>query len=242
MSATLKADAAKLPGFVVRWMLTMAVPALLLAASQLTIATALPEMMMYQVAIVLPILAWLLIAYLQFRLLRHHLRRPRLWLVTTVAGGVVGNVVGGFVMLMLRGAVDDAVMAGEAVPDWIYLVYPYVGSALMGLANAAILALAQIACFDEMMGERLPWFGASIVAGILGAFLGALISRYALDAMLMARFFDFLPTHILLSLVPLLIAAVVNMILYGLLTGIWMKRLLIRRAGLQRATLVGQFE
>jgi len=220
----------------------MALPALLLAASQLTIATALPELMMYQVAIALPFIAWLLIAYLQFRLVRYHLRRPRLWQATTIAGGVVGNAVGGVVMLMAQRAVDDAVMGGEEISDWFYAVYPYVQATLMGVANAAILGLAQIACFDETMGERVPWFCASIAAGILGACFGALASHYALGAMVTARFFDFISTPIMLNLLPLLIAAVVNLTLYGLLTGICMKKLLTRRAGLQRADLIGQFE
>jgi hypothetical protein len=243
VSAAVDVGGTKLPNaFVAQWTLTMALPAVLLAASQLTIATTLPELMMYQVAIALPIIAWLLIAYLQFRLVRHHLRRPRLWQATTIAGGVVGNAVGGVMMLMVQRTVDDAVMSGEEISDWFYAVYPYVQAALMGAANAAILGSAQIACFDETMGERVPWFCASIAAGILGACFGALASHYALGVMVTARFFDFISTPIMLNLLPLLIAAVVNLTLYGLLTGLCMKKLLTRRAGLQRADLIGQFE
>ena len=219
----------------------MAAPALLLVAGQLAIATQLPEMLMYQVAMALPFVAWLLIGFLQFRLLRWHLRRPRLWIVATLAGGVVGNAASGFVFLGLRTAMDNSIVDGEAVSAWAD-IFAYAPPVLMAAASAAILGLAQIACFDDTRGEHFPWFCASLVAGILGGGLGALVSHYALQGMITARFFDFLSTPILLGLVPVLIAAVVNMILYGVLTGLCMRWLLIRRAGLQRATLVGQFE
>src|SRR5262245_66653422 len=92
----------------------MAAPALLLAAGQLAIATQLPEMLMYQVAMALPFVAWLLIGFLQFRLLRWHLRRPRLWIVATLAGGGVGHAARGPVFFGARAGVDKSDGGGGA--------------------------------------------------------------------------------------------------------------------------------
>jgi hypothetical protein len=228
--------------FVAQWTLTLALPALLLAACQLSIAVLLTEMLMYLLAMVLPFGAWLLIAHLQFRLLRPHLGRPRLWMVATLAGGGIGNVVGGFALLHSQSVIDTAIMGGEDASAWANSIYPYFPGVYAAIVNAAIVGLAQAACLDSRTGERLPWILGSIAAAMVGACLGVLASRYALQGMATARFFDFLSTPVLFGLLPALIAAIVNLTMYGVFTGISMRRLLIRRARRQQQALVGQFE
>jgi drug/metabolite transporter (DMT)-like permease len=228
--------------FVARWTLTLALPALLLAACQLSIASLLPEVLMYLVAMVLPFGAWLLIAVLQFRLLRSHFRRPRLWMVATLAGGIVGNVAAGFAQLHSQSVIDRAIMGGEDPSAWVDSIYLYVPGVYAAIVNAAIVSMAQIACLNSRMGERLPWFLVSIAGAMFGACLGVVASHYALQGMAAARVFDFLSTPVLFGLIPALIAAIVNLTLYGVFTGLCMKRLLIRRAGLERTTLIRQFE
>jgi hypothetical protein len=163
-------------------------------------------------------------------------------MVATLAGGIVGNVAAGFAQLQSQSVIDNAIMNGEDALAWASSIYPYIPGFHAAIANAAIVSMAQIACLNSRMGERLPWFLVSAAGAMFGACLGVVASHYALQGMATARFFDFLSTPILFGLLPLLIAAVVNLTLYGLLTGICMKKLLTRRARLQRADLIEQFE
>jgi hypothetical protein len=240
VSGMLAPDNTTLPNwFVARWTLTLTLPMVLASAGQVGIATS-GVLTVEEAVVVLLFVAWLLIAFLQFRLLRHHLRRPWLWFAATLAGGVVGNLAGSFVILPVQSAIE-AIVDGEAVSALTHQIFLYLPFVLQALVSAAILALAQIACFDETMGERVPWYCASLGAAILGASLSALAVHYSIQGMEATGFYESAPP-MLQALILVQMATVANFALYGALTGICMKKLLARRAGLHRHDLLGQFE
>ena len=86
----------------------------------------------YKTALLLPIPSWLLIAYLQFRLLRPYFHRSGLWLIATFVGGNLGGFAGGLAQLhtmsMLEMYAYDKVLISDydsvIHSDWIFAIAP----------------------------------------------------------------------------------------------------------------------
>lgn len=234
--------------FIVRWSMTLVLPAMLLALSHLTLYSALPDQQAIQAAIVLPYLAWVLIAFLQFHALRGAFRYRRLWLAMTIVGGAIGHIGGNLVQVLVQTAMDRGLLYGAdfiyaTADNWVVyeMLLPYGPMILGGAANFLILALAQSYCFTETLRERMPWVATSLAAGLLGSAMGVAVWIYSWPFLRYSGLLDFISTPVMFNLVPFLIGFVVNLAICGLLAGICMRILLNRRAAGDRAVLMVQF-
>jgi len=228
--------------FIVFWPFSLVVPWILLTAVRAAIFAIGPEEVAYQAAVLLPILSWLLIAYLQFRLLRPHLRRGRLWLIATFVGGNLGGFIGGLAQIWMAPMVEGFVIGGENMPEWLFLYHPAVSIVAAVPIGTALLGFLQSFCLDDTLGRRLLWPFASVVAGFVGALFG-----YACYFAYGRFMFEFYPEFVfgggLISIViTISVGTIGGMIVYGLLTGIVLRWLLLRGARRQKEALIARFE
>ncbi len=240
----------RLPGFfIARWILTFVLPTVVVALGQLTIYRAIPNGMPLPIAVALPYITWVAIAFLQFLLLRGLFPHRRLWLATTIIGGIIGQIGGTIVQVLVQTAMDRGLLYGAdfryaTVDSWFVneMLMPYGHMVLGSIATFLILSITQSYCFAATMRERLPWIGTSVVAAFSGSLLGVAAFLYTVPAVMFTGILEFIPTPIMFNLVPYLIEIAINFSIVGLMTGACMKALLFRSAALQRSGLVGQFD
>jgi hypothetical protein len=139
--------------------LTLALPALLLVGARVTIAMTvidptLPDELMLPIAAALLFMSWLAIAFLQFRLLKPYLRRPRLWFAATIAGGIVGTVAGASVQILFEHAIDRSVL-NDVIPAWAGLVDTHAPSVIGSFVTAGLLSL-----WPRSGPSKKPWVNA----------------------------------------------------------------------------------
>ncbi len=204
----------------------------------------------FMAALLLPIPIWFLIAYQQYRLIRPHLRRSYLWLFATFVGGNIGVFAGGLTQLQTSAALEHYAYQSAAVSDygrmissdWIFAIAPALSLTAGCLAAAAVLGFLQSFCFGKSLGTALRWFPASVISAIVaglggyGSHWGYLWSMF--EVYPFALTFDAILADLLLSAVGL----TAGMIVYGLLTGAILRRLLIRRAQPRKEALIARFE
>lgn len=236
--------------FVVFWALSLAVPWLLLAIVRSAIFGFAPEDLAYPAAVLLPILCWLLIAFLQFRLLRSYLRRASLWLIATFVGGNLGSFAGGWVQLETMSRLEMYAYSKVLISDynsvihsdWILAAAP-IASIVAGVFVAAtLLGFLQSLCLDDPLGARLLWLFASAVSGIVAAAFG-----YGCYIAYLRIMLEIYPLAVVRAdIIPALIAVAVGMIggtsVYGLLTGAVLRQLLLGGAQRQKEALITRFE
>src|SRR5262245_35948395 len=218
MDETARLGTGRLPGFfVARWTLTLVLPTVVVALGQLTIYRAIPNGMPLQIAIALPYITWVAIACLQFLALRGLFMHRRLWLATTVVGGVIGQIGGTLVQVLVQTAMDRGLLYGVSfrhatMDSWFVneMLMPYGHMVLGSIATFLVLSITQSYCFASTMRERLPWIGTSVVAGFSGSLLGVAAFLYTFPALMFARILEFVPTQVAFNLVPYLIEIIIN--------------------------------
>ena len=237
--------------FVAFWPLSFVVPSLIVTVVRIAIFSFVQEdELAYKTALLLSIPSWLLIAYLQFRLLRPYFHRSGLWLIATVVGGNLGGFAGGLAQLqttsMLEMYANEKVLISdyESVihSDWIFAIAP-IASVIAGvLAGAMILSFLQSLCLDGPLGARLLWLFTSALSGIVAAALG----YGCYWGYFWSMFTIYPPAVVSAGIIPQLITAAVGLICgtiaYGLLTGAILRRLLLRSTRRQKEAMIAQFE
>jgi hypothetical protein len=236
--------------FVAFWPLSFVVPSLLLTFVRIAIFSFSQDDLAYKAAMLLAIPGWLLIAYLQYRLLRPYSRRSRLWLIATFVGGNLGGFAGGLAQLqtmsMLETYANEKVLISDydsvIHSDWIFAIAPTASIVAGVLVAAMILSFFQSLCLGGTLGSRLQWLLASALSGIVAAALG----YGCYWGYFWAMFTIYLPAVVGASIVPQLITVAVGLIcgtfVYGLLTGAVLRRLLLRSAWRQKAAMIARFE
>jgi hypothetical protein len=121
-----------------------------------------------------PAPVWLLIAFLQYRLLRPYLRTAFWWLLATFAGGILGMFVGGPAMIMLMPQGEVLVLNSQSTPEWMFAQFPLLPAAFGGAIAAAVLGLSQALSLDAGFRRGLLWFCLSALGGAVAAFIGGL--------------------------------------------------------------------
>ena len=228
--------------FVVLWPLSFVVPWLFLTIVQSAIFHFAPEEIAFQAVVLQHILTWLLIGCLQSRLLRGHLRRYRLWLIATLVGGFLGNVLGSYAHAWMAPMVEAFVIVSNGTPEWLFLYYSAISITAGAAIGTALLGFLQSFCLDDSAGGRLLWLFASVVGGCAAA-----VSGYVCGVgygKFMFRFFPDLvfPSSVLSIVIAISAGMAGGMIIYGLLTGAVLRRLLIRVAQRRKAALIARFE
>jgi len=235
--------------FVVFWPLSLAVPWLLLTIVRSAIFGFAPEELAYRTAVLLPIPSWLLIAYLQFRLLRPYHQRGRPWLIVTLVGGNLGSFAGGLAQLqtmsMLEMYAYSSVLTSDynsVIPsDWTLAIAPTVSIIAGVLVGAALLGFLQSICLDGPLGARLLWLFASAVSGIVAAAFGH--GCYMAYVRIM---FEIYPVAVvsggfITALMAVAVGTTGGIIVYGVLTGAVLRWLLLRSARRRKEALIARF-
>lgn len=237
--------------FVAFWPLSFVVPSLILTLARIAIFSFVQDDdLAYKIALLLPIASWLLIAYLQFRLLRPHLRRSRLWLIATVVGGNLGGFAGGLAQLqtmsMLETYAYEKVLISDydsvIHSDWIFAIELPASIIAAVLVAAMILSFFQSLCLDGSLRSRLLWLLASALGGILAAVLAYGCYWGYFWAMFTIYPLAVVSAGIIPQLITLAVGLICGAVVYGLLTGAILRRLLIRSARRQKEAMISQFE
>ncbi len=236
--------------FVVFWPLSFVVPWLLISILRSASFNLVAEDVAYRIALWLHTLIWLLIAYLQIRLLRDFVRPRFLWLIATFVGGNIGTLAGGWVQFktvkMLEMHAYESALVGDynriVSSDLTLAIAPAASIAAGVLAGAALLGVLQSICLDGSLGRRFVWLLASAVIG-----MAAGLSAYGANLAYGYIMFEIYPRAIITTDTILLFIAdsvgrVGGMIIYGLLTGAVLRRLLLRSARRQKEALIARFE
>jgi hypothetical protein len=256
MSSVSMMDGAAEPGraiswkFIVLWPLTFVVPWLLVSIVRTAVFHFAAEEAAYKAAVLLHILIWLLIAYLQIRLLRPFVHRRYLWLIATFVGGNLGTLAGSWVQfrtttMLEMHAYESALVSdyNRIIPSDLMLAIAPVASISVGvLAGTALLGLLQSICVEGPLGNRILWLFASSLSGMVAG-LAAYGANMAYGRIMFEVYpraiitADIIPTFIVDS-----VGRVGGMIVYGLLTGAVLRRLLLRSAWRQKEAMIARFE
>lgn len=233
-------------GFVGLWLLSSIVPVLIFMAGQYVLAPHMASSPWAEIGALMSFPVWLLMGLLQFPLLRTRLRRGWVWIAATFVGGIVGHMAGGLSRIHTEPYVEDLLLRSELgsgeLPAWAFDVYPVAPVVLASIINVAVVAFLQSFCFDKAIGGRAVWILASILAGILGPIGTALLGWNLLDLFFKTGVAEMLVPQLPLTLLTVPLAPLVNLTIYGLITGVVMRWLLIRRAWRQKEALVARFE
>jgi hypothetical protein len=237
--------------FVAFWPLSFVVPSLILTFVRIAIFSFVQDDdLAYKAALLLPIPCWLLIAYLQLRLLRPYFRRSGLWLIATFVGGNLGGFAGGLAQLqtmsMLEQYAYDKVLISDynsvIHSDWIFAIAPTASIVAGVFVGAAILGFLQSLCLDGPLGARLLWILVSALSGIAAAAFGYGCYWGYFWAMFMTYPRAVVSAGMAPQLITVAVGLICGAIVYGLLTGAVLRRLLTRSAGLRKEALIAQFE
>jgi len=216
--------------FVILWTLTLLVPGVILMVSQGAILGSSTSAFGYYAAAFAPAPVWLLIGFLQYRLLRPYLRSSLWWLLATFVGGILGRFVAGPVLVLMMPESEVIVLANETTPAWMFAPYPLLPAAVAGGVGAAILGLSQALSLGQGLRGGLLWLAVSALSGALGAVAGGIAHwayAHSISALSPATVENNLGLQVIIALT---IAMAAGTIVYGLLTGFVLKRMLVRRS------------
>lgn len=226
--------------FVALWPLTIVVPWLLIYAAYRAIKFNAADGAAYLPTPMLTILAWLLIAFLQFGLLRAHLRRSHWWLIATVIGGYLGYRVGSLVRIQMESSFGSFIANDGDVPGWLIDYFPGISIFTEVGIRTALLGIFQSFCLEDSFRGRLQWCFASAFGGIAGGVAGngsGLVALWWVPQDFMFEQGDGLGAAFRVS-----VMGVCGRMVFGGFTGFVLRRLLIRRMQRQRETLIGHFD
>jgi hypothetical protein len=213
--------------FVIFWMLSLVVPGLILMLLRGLLLGNSTSVIAYWIAAAAPAPVWLLIGFLQYRLLRPYLHSSLWWLLATFAGGILGMFVGGPVLELMKPESEIVVLANETTPAWMFAPYPLFPAAVAGAVGAAILGLSQAFSLERGARGGLLWICVSAFSGALGAVVGGvahLAYAHSISTLNPATVENNLALQVIIALS---IAMVAGMLVYGLLTGLVMRWLIV---------------
>ncbi len=220
------------------WLLSMAAPMVI----WIELNHYLDKWFVYKTAVLF--LYWLTVGSIQSRLLRHHLRKHRLWIVITSVGGpllIIGLLFADRSIHSLAGSMLLSLDTPAAsVPEWARRA----SMSVLATVAAGLIGFAQSACFEGPRFARTVWVTSSAVAGFVAIWVGA-FSGDAAGWWMNAMFpesthpgFLFIHGDFWRDYVMYVGGATA----FGLLTGVAMRRLLNHRMQRQAQALVGQFD
>jgi hypothetical protein len=214
--------------FAVYWALSLVVPGLILMALRAVVLADPASALVYLISALAPAPVWLLIGFLQYRLLRPYLRTGLWWLLATFAGGILGMFVGGPALVLMMPESEVVVLGAASTPEWMFAPYPLFPAAIAGAVAAAVLGLSQALSLGQGFRRGLLWVGASSLSGALAAVGGGLAHWAYARAVSTLNPAAVEANAGLQSMIALTIAMAAGTIVYGLLTGIVMRRLIMR--------------
>ncbi len=214
--------------FVIFWILSLVIPGLILMALRGLLVGDPTWDLGRQLALMAPLPVWFLIGFLQYRLLRPHRRRSLWWLVATFCGGILGMFVGGPAMIMMMPPSEVILLSTTTTPEWMFASYPLPPAAGAGAIAAAVLGSAQAPSLGQGFRRGLIWILVSALGGAAATFAGGLAHwAYAhyMSESYPAAVEANISTH---SMIALSIATATGLVVYGLLTGLVMRWMLVR--------------
>jgi hypothetical protein len=216
------------PRFVAYWILSLAIPGLILMALRGLLLADPTWGLGRQFALMVPVPVWFLIGFMQYWLLRPYRRRSLWWLVATFCGGILGMFVGGPAMIMMMPPSEVILLSSTTTPEWMFAPYPLPPAAGAGAIAAAVLGLAQAPSLGQGFLRGLLWVLLSALGGAAAAFVGGLAHwAYAhyMSESYPAAVEAIISTH---SMIALSIATVAGLVVYGLLTGLVMRWMIVQ--------------
>jgi hypothetical protein len=237
--------------FIALWALSFAVPCVLLTATRIAVFKFSPDDIAYYVAFFLLYPAWLSIAWLRFRLLRLYSVHRRFWLVATFLGGSIGGFVGGLVRMQTMDALEfyayESALVSDynrvVTSDWIFATAPALSITVGCLAGAAVLGFLQSFCLNRSFGLGLIWFLASIASAVVAGIAGS--GGYSAYLWSM---FNIYPRALSIGgpqtadLIALGVGLLAGLLVYGLLAGAALHRMLIHGVQRHNTIMVEQFD
>jgi len=233
------------PLFILYWVASIAVPAAPFVLSGIIWLQVIYSNDLLSVLVIsAPSLA---AGWFQSRLLMRHLPRYRLWVVFTTVGASIG-IIGAVVTLFLMNryvvcALGCAGISSESAVDRA-LLGRQVLAGLAGAVSGGILGSLQLIALDGLRSGRLLWFGASALSGLVAAW-AVVISGDAMS-WLISEFipgsFDWNDVLKFAKDCRRFSMLMVGLSVFGLLTGIVMRRLLKHRAQQHNEELIGEFD
>lgn len=220
--------------FVAFWLLSLLIPGLILMVLRGSILGYSTSALGYLVAVFAPAPVWLLIAFLQYRLLRPYLRTGLWWLLATFAGGILGMFVGGPAMVLMMPQGEVLVLSSQSTPEWMFAQFPLLPAAFAGAIAASILGLSQALSLDQGFRRGLLWFCLSALGGAFAATGGGIAHlAYArtMSSLNPAAVDANTALHIIIALA---VAMAAGTLVYGLLTGFVMRWLIVHGDGRMR--------
>jgi len=243
MTSTVAVGSMKVPHrFIAFWMLSWMVPVLILSGFRFATASYLLLGWGFAVTGLLTVAAWFLVALLLSRLLRQYLGRYRIWIAATFFGATIGKLMGAFGHVWLRWQTNTFITGNGIPPDWAYEINSTIPIVFDSFISATILGLMQSLCFDEPTRQRLLWFSASSLCGILAAIVSVAIYSPIMRAMIELTSRAILSDGLIAGLTNSSLIMAVNLTIYGLLTGIVMRWFLLRNMRRREQAVVGQFD
>ena len=182
----------------------------------------------------MPVIYWFIVGLLQGRVLRSLIERPRVWAVSTWGGGSLA-LIGGFGTFGWLTVWLDELGAMGFEPDHPLALALF---AFCGVVAGISLGFLQAVTMRATWSERAYWLAWSIGAGSLAfAVLWAGINAIAIMAD--QGNVDLPDTRFFIAIAAFLLAGA---LVHTVITGIALRRLLLRRARRQNEALVSQFE
>jgi len=215
--------------FIVFWLLSLMIPGVILMLLRGSILGYATSALGYLVAVFAPAPVWLLIGFLQYRLLRPYLRTGLWWLLATFVGGILGMFVGGPAMVLMMPQGEVLVLSSQSTPEWMFAQFPLLPAAFGGAIAAAILGLSQALSLGQGFRRGLLWFCTSVLSGALAAVCGGIAHLAYARTMSELNPAAVEGNPAMQTIIALSIAMAVGMIVYGLLTGLIMRWILVRR-------------
>lgn len=228
MSSTTAAETATISRrFVIFWVLSLVVPGLILMLLRGLLLGNSTSALGYWIAAAAPVPVWLLIGFLQYRLLHPYLRTGLWWLLATFASGILGMFVGGPAMVLMMPLEQVVVLGAESTPEWMFAPYPLLPAAVGGAVATAVLGLSQALSLDHGLRGGFLWLCTSVLSGALAA-VGGGIAHLAYARAISTLNPAAVETNAGLQImIALSVAMVAGTLVYGLLTGLVMRWLIV---------------
>lgn len=227
--------------FALHWMLSLVVPAVVLALIGIFMGGLFGSVYF---SLLLVFLFWLAAGHTQSDLLIRRLPRRRLWMIVTCVGGSVGFMAGMAVQYWIISLVTAALSSAGAPPGsgayWIGLL----SISIAGMVGGAILGFLQAMCLDGPRHERILWLIQSAACGCLAAWAASLSGdavTWLLSGAAPGSYEAYRAGVSDIYWRPF-VMTVAGLSVFGILTGRFLRSLILRRAQLRKELLVRQFD